>query len=123
MRNILLLLIVLSAFAYPATGQPQPASNQANEYFKRGTDLLNNQKDYDGAIANLTKAIELNGNYAEAYYNRGLARRQKGDIDGAIADYTAALRINPKYAEAHLARAIARELNVDQDGAILDYTL
>src|SRR5437016_8996754 len=99
MRIIPLLLILLVAFACVATAQP-PTSNQAAEYFNHGTDLMNKQKDYDGAIANLTKAIELNRNYAEAYYQRGLARRQKGDIDGAISDYTSAIRINPKYAEA-----------------------
>jgi tetratricopeptide (TPR) repeat protein len=46
----------------------------------------------------------LNPNYAEAYYNRGVARRALGDKQGAVAEYNQALRINPNYAEAYYNR-------------------
>ena len=37
----------------------------------------------DGAIADYNKAIELNPNYAEAYYNRGSEKSDLKDYDGA----------------------------------------
>ena len=40
-----------------------------------------------GAIADYTKAIKLNPNYADAYYNRGVAKSNLQDYDGAIADF------------------------------------
>ena len=45
-------------------------------------------KDYKGAIADYTKAIEIDPNYADAYNNRGIAKDELKDYKGAIADYT-----------------------------------
>ena len=52
------------------------------------------------AIADYTKAIELNPNYAEAYSNRGNMYYRKGNSVKAIADYKTALQLNPNNAEA-----------------------
>ncbi|MER3493461.1 MAG: hypothetical protein C4323_14700, partial [Mastigocladus sp. ERB_26_2] len=41
---------------------------------------------YKGAIADYTSALKINPNYADAYYNRGIARYNLGDNQGAIAD-------------------------------------
>ena len=43
--------------------------------------------DYDGAIADFTKAIELDPKYATAYYNRGSAYDDKGEKGIAEADW------------------------------------
>ena len=48
---------------------PQTAADFANS----GSDKLGNG-DYDGAIADSSKAIELNSKMPEAYYNRGTAK-------------------------------------------------
>ena len=60
--------------------------------------------DYDRAIADYTKAIEIDPKFADAYYNRGLAYCYKQDYDRAITDYTKAIEIDPKFA---IASAIA----------------
>ena len=43
--------------------------------------------DSSRAVANLTEALKINPNYAEAYLNRGLARSDLGDSQGAVADF------------------------------------
>ena len=43
-------------------------------------------KDFEGAVSDYTKAIELNPFYREAYYNRGIARYYLSDINGACQD-------------------------------------
>jgi tetratricopeptide (TPR) repeat protein len=46
--------------------------------------------DYKSAIVDYTKAIGLDDRFAEAYYNRGLARLYSGNADGGIADLSRA---------------------------------
>ena len=49
--------------------------------------------DYDRAIEDYSKAIELNANYVDAYLNRGITYNDKGDYDRAIEDYTKSNRV------------------------------
>src|SRR4029078_2276047 len=49
------------------------------------------KKDYDGAIADATKAISISA-WAEPFVTRGLARLEKGDRAVARADLEEALR-------------------------------
>ena len=79
------------------------------------------QKDYKGAIGDLTEAIRLNRNYTQAYINRGNARSYLGDKQGAIADYNSAIKINPNYVEAYYNRGVTRNELGDKQGAIADY--
>jgi tetratricopeptide (TPR) repeat protein len=65
------------------------------------------KKDYDKAIADYSKAIEINPKSDEAYYNRGNAWYDKGDYTKAIADYTKVIEINPKDAQAYHCRGDA----------------
>lgn len=44
-----------------------------------------------------TKAIELNPNDADYYYQRGNALFKMNDLEGAIRDYKIANELNPKY--------------------------
>ena len=53
--------------------------------------------DFEGSIADHTKAIELKPDLAAAYNNRGNAKRAKGDLNGAIADYNKAIQLQPDY--------------------------
>jgi len=50
----------------------------------------------DQAIADCSKAIELDPKLALAYGGRDLACRDKSDLDQAIADFETYLRLEPK---------------------------
>ncbi|MEP6880146.1 MAG: tetratricopeptide repeat protein, partial [Nitrosospira sp.] len=64
-----------------------------------------------------TEAICLQPGYADAYYNRANARKNKGDLEGAVQDYTEAIRLQPDLAEAYNNRAIVRRDKGDLEGA------
>ena len=52
------------------------------------------RRNLDKAIADYTKAIEIDPNYGLAFYNRANALGEKGDLDRAIADYGEAIWID-----------------------------
>jgi len=87
----------------------------AQQWFERGFAVA----DVDEQLRFYTEAIRLKPDYAEAYTNRGVARRAKGDVDGALQDYTEAIRLKPDYAQTYNNRGNAREDDVD---ALQDYT-
>ncbi len=62
--------------------------------FNRGT-ALGDKGNFDRAIAELTKAIEINPRYAEAYCYRATAWAEEGEYDQALEDYTKAIEIDP----------------------------
>ena len=66
MKKLIILLVALVSLttAYCQT---------ANEYNKMGVSKAK-LEDYRGAIADYTKAIEIDPNYADAYLNIGLAK-------------------------------------------------
>ena len=60
-------------------------------YYNRGIAYAN-QKKYDLAISDFSKAIELDPKDALAYINRGIAYKAQNKYDQAIADYTVSVR-------------------------------
>ena len=84
MKNILFTLALLISFV--SYGQT------AKEYFDSGYDKTE-AKDYYGAIADYTKAIEINPNYANAFINRGTSKGKLGDLNGACADWKKAAEL------------------------------
>ena len=58
---------------------------------------------------------------AEDYFNRGIAKIEKGDWAGAIADFDRAIKLKPDYAKAYVNRGIAKIEKGDWAGAITDY--
>jgi len=79
------------------------------------------QKDYAGAIASLSQAIQLNGNAGEPYLQRGLAHYQAGDLQAALTDLTQTIQFAPNTADAYFYRGTVRLDLGDGVGAIQDY--
>ena len=78
---------------------------------------------WQAAIADYTKAIEIDQMFAISYYYRGLARAslKTKDYLGAIADYTKAIEISPRFARAYANRGVDRESLNDLEGACADW--
>ena len=76
---------------------------EAEVYYTRGIAYCESG-DYDQAIADFTKAIELEPGRAEGHYNRGTAYSKKGEVKLAIEDYTEAIELKPDYADAYYNR-------------------
>jgi len=68
-------------------------------YNNRGKSYLE-KRNYDLAIIDFTKVIDMDVNYVPAYVSRGFAYESKGNFDLAKADYKKALSIDPNYTPA-----------------------
>jgi len=97
---------------------PAPA-REAEDYYASGL-RKHDQGDSDGAIADLTRAIELGSTNPAAYNNRGAEKLKKGDFDGAITDCNRAIELDPEHATAYAIRAYAKDKRGDSDGAMAD---
>ncbi len=84
---------------------PGVYAGEASTYYNRGNDHLN-KGEYEEAISDYTKALEIEPLSADVYANRGLAYSQIGQNDKAISDFNEALEINPQYALAYNSRAV-----------------
>lgn len=67
------------------------------------------KKEYQEAINDYTKAIEINPDYADAYFYRGCAKHKLKNYRGALADFSRAIQINPNYVDAYYYRGIVKD--------------
>ena len=95
--------------------------NTAEEHFYSGYQK-GIYKDYYGAISDYTKAIELNPDYAMAFYNRGVIKNELKDYERSIQDYNSAIELNPNYSMAYYNRGLIKDNLGNQSGALADYT-
>lgn len=81
------------------------------------------QGDYQGSLAELNRSIDLQPNYAVAYYNRGVLKNEKlNDDQGALTDYNRSINLQPNYAIAYYSRGTLKNVKLkDSQGAIQDY--
>jgi len=77
--------------------------------------------DFDQAIAQYARAIELNPGNASFLIGLGAVRLQKRDPDGAIADFDRAIELKPNEALAYNDRAVAYREKGELRRAIEDY--
>ncbi|HXQ37134.1 MAG TPA: tetratricopeptide repeat protein [Anaerolineales bacterium] len=110
------------AYVYAFFEGLSPAT--AQYHANRGDDYSNNG-DYDRAIAEYTKAIELETNqdrHAIQYYYRGLAFQDKGDVQNAISDFSQVIKIKPNESRAFFARGGIYLSNENYEFAVADFT-
>jgi len=85
-------------------------NNRGNAYSSRGQ--------YDLAMDDYNKSINLDPNYARPLNNRGVAHKRKGELDLAMKDFEAAINLDPTYADPFINRAELTAALKDFDEAI-----
>ena len=121
--------LVLGSTTALATGalllSTQTAVAQSAEVFlKRGYAKFQ-RDDYEGAITDLDKALEVNPQSYIAYTLRGAIKSQLKDYDSAILDYTKAIELNPNDSDIYYFRGQAKIENSELSNQIstpLSYT-
>jgi len=77
--------------------------------------------EHQGAIADLSRAIKLRPDLAEAYANRGNVYYDKGEYDPAITDYGRAIRLKPDYSLPYHGRGFVYKKSGKKQKAIGDF--
>jgi len=82
--------------------------NEQDTYINKTYKVVNDPTTikYEKAIADFTKVIRLEPDFAYAYYDRAYVKYKMHDITGAVDDYNYALQINPDFAEAYYNRGL-----------------
>lgn len=106
--------------AQGAAATPQPARAEpldAAGYARRGSASAS-RRDYEHALADLSRAIELAPGQPEYHYERGMAYWSGGQPDKALEDFGQAIDLQPADVPARMARAELRARRGDPAGAI-----
>jgi len=119
---------IVNLFTQRRLKQALSESSQMLEKFPNSVILFNivgasnaGLREFDAAIESYKKALEIKPDYAEAYYNMGIALKDKGDPEAAIDSYKQALKIKPDYAEAYYNMGNALKDKGDPEAAIDSY--
>ncbi len=113
----------------PLKAQETMLNPQQNQTSDSATDLLQTgqkkiqDRDYRGAILDLSRSILLNPEIADSYFYRGLVRAELEDQLGAISDFDDAILRNPQHSWAYYHRAGVFFNLGNQSEAILDLQL
>ena len=78
-------------------------------------------KQHDAAIKSYKQALKIEPEYADAYYNMGIALDKKGNASAAIDSYRQAININPDYAAAYNNMGFSMNFKGDYRAAIDSY--
>lgn len=92
----------------------------ADDWFLQGVDNYN-KGNYQSALIDLNKAINLNPDYANAFTSRGNTYQALKDYQRAIADHDKAIALNPTLALAYSNRGNAYQDLGDSQRAISNY--
>jgi tetratricopeptide (TPR) repeat protein len=119
-KKHVLILLLFCAFTYAVSAQNTPTSESealAKAWFEEAlleTDNARKVEDYDNVL-------RLNPNNADAYNNRGVAKKHLGKLAEAIADYDQAIALKPDFAVAYFNRGDAKKLFGQYAEAIKDF--
>lgn len=61
-------------------------------------------KDYENALLDYERAIQLNPDFYKPYYNRAKLKTARGETDAALKDYAEAIRRSPDMSDIYLDR-------------------
>ncbi len=124
MKQIILLVIFLGGlligFCPVLSAQTTPSSKEANTFYDRGLKYFD-QKRFEDAIAEFSRAINLNSQNPTFFRLRAVAKERNHDLPGALTDYTRAIGLDANYASAYNGRGVVKKRLRDFKGALADY--
>jgi tetratricopeptide (TPR) repeat protein len=119
------------AAAAPPPGAPAPAADvqqpenspdepkNAAEYSRRGSAFAA-RRDFDHAVADLTRACELAPEEPNYFYELGVVHWEDKRLVMAVSDFDTAIQLKPDHLPALVARAELRLMRENAPGAIED---
>src|SRR4051812_44440898 len=108
MKKIFIALFFLNLSSTCYCQHIEAYSERIEAYNKSAIEKLD-LKDYEGAVVEITKIMEIKPNDSMAYFDRGLIKNDFiKDYIGAIADFTEAIRINGSNVNAYYYRGLAK---------------
>ena len=103
----------------PQTTATAPRQRTAEDFISLGGAKAD-KKDYQGAIANYSQAIQINPNNPDAYYRRGVAYTNLNNYQAALENFNQVLRLSPKNTYAYFYRGFVRSQLKDYKGGFAD---
>ena len=78
-------------------------------------------QDFDKAIQDYTRILEIDSNYYQANYNLGVIQYNLNVMGPALENFNQTLKKSPRYAQAFYMRGLCYESFAKEDEAIADY--
>ena len=103
-------------FVFPFYG----LSQGADAYYKNGLFKFN-IRDFDEALVDFNKVVEISPNYEKVYDKLGLIKYRLEDYRGAINDFSSTIRYFPDDMNAYYFRGLSKIKILDYEGALLDF--
>ncbi|MBP2652442.1 MAG: hypothetical protein H6Q73_11 [Firmicutes bacterium] len=116
-----ILVAVAGAFSNQSicTAVLKLSPNSGAVHYSRGLSYYDNM-DYNQAIADFDKCIELGWDAEKVYYKRGSAYYQLGYNAQAISDYTKVIELNTDFEEVYEERGYLLDLVGEHERAVAD---
>ena len=76
-------------------------------FYKARAALSSDRKEFDRALDDWNKVVELEPEDPSSYFGRGNIRLTRKEWDKAVGDFTQTIKLDPEHADAHRARAFA----------------
>jgi Tfp pilus assembly protein PilF len=119
MRRLFVVVLLMGTLAGPAMAKKKGGGGDASEHRNKGVDLAT-AKQFDAAIVEFNKAIEIEPGNPSSYHDRGTAYRAMAKLAEAITDFTKEIELAPKDPAGYLDRS-QTFLNQNQyDAALAD---
>ena len=119
-RTWCLLSATLTAYAALHLKAQQPDRAGAVKAYRLGIQW-SDKGDWEKAIKEYDKALELDPEMDEGFHARGTARLHLQEWDKAIKDFDEAIRLNPKREVTFANRGVARYMKGELDKSRADY--
>jgi len=127
LRNRRLIVLAAACLILLAVATPivysyiKAAPQRAEARLQEGMRLMK-PASYADAITRFDRAIAINPAMAQAYLDRGYAKRYLKETDAALADFNRALELNPNLSGAYTARGYIYRERGDVQRALAEFT-